>query len=84
MRNYTPKIAKGDLKHGAYYRGCCRNAEVARWNADKQKFYHHRTKFNHTFIEDIKCPEDDQVFDVFVAEEEIPTPEKEIPFPVGQ
>ena len=78
--DYTPKIAKKDLIHGAYYRGECRNAGEARWNADDELFYHWRYKFGDTFVETICHPEDDQVYDVFVVEELIETPAKEIPF----
>lgn len=77
---YIPKIAKKDLIHGAYYSGQCRNANEARWNADKQIFVHWRTKFNETFLEEIKHPEDDQLFDVFVVESILENPSKEIPF----
>lgn len=76
---YIPKIAKKDLIHGAYYSGQCRNASEARWNADKQIFVHWRTKFNSTFLEEIKHPEDDNLFDVFVVEEILEQPTKEIP-----
>lgn len=65
---YVPKIKKEDLIHGVYYEGRCRNANVARWNANTQTFFHHRTKFGHTFIEEIKCPEDEARYDVFVTE----------------
>ncbi len=77
--NYTSKIAKSELEHGAYYAGRCRNASVARWDADKQKFLHWRTKFNETFLEEICHPEDDTMFDVFVVESKIDSPVKEIP-----
>lgn len=80
MRDYTPVIPKVNLEHGAYYQGRCRNSSVARWNADKQVFVYWRTKFNHTYTEEIKCPEDDIMFDVFVAESKIDKPEREIPF----
>ncbi len=79
-KTYEAKIAKQDLIHGAYYAGSCRNASEARWNADKQVFVHWRTKFNHTFLEEIKHPEDDQLFDVFVVESILENPSKEIPF----
>jgi len=78
--NYIPKIKKEDLKHGHYYKGRCRNASVARWNADKQCFIHWRTKFMDTFLEEIKCPEDEAYYDVFVTDHELETVEKEIPF----
>ena len=65
-------IPKPELIHGFYYQGHCRNAEVARWNAEIQKFIYRRHKFGQTFLEDICCPEDDQVWDVFYAEAVIP------------
>ena len=77
--DYTPKIAKKDLEHGAYYAGRCRNANEARWNADRQCFVHWRTKFDNTFLEEIRHPEDEKMFDVFVVEAKIDRPKKEIP-----
>ena len=63
---YDPIIPKQDLVAGEYYYGRCRNAKVARW--DGEQFFYWRTKFNCVFKESIKCPEDDSIFDVFVAE----------------
>ena len=77
--DYTPKITKADLEHGAYYRGRCRNATLARWNAERQCFVHWRSKFGSTFLEEIRHPEDDKHFDVFVVEEKTENPEHEIP-----
>ena len=77
--DYTPKIAKADLEHGAYYVGRCRNASLARWNAERQCFVHWRSKFGSTFLEEIRHPEDDKHFDVFVVEEKTENPEHEIP-----
>lgn len=79
MSDYTPKIAKVDLEHGAYYKGRCRNASEARWNAERGCFVHWRTKFSHVFLEEIRHPEDEKHFDVFVVEEKINNPTKEIP-----
>jgi len=76
---YQAKIARQDLIHGAYYRGRCRNATEARWNADEGQFYHWRYKFGWR-VDCIKHPEDEKDFDVFVVEELIATPEKPIPF----
>ncbi|MEK7512905.1 MAG: hypothetical protein AAB601_01780 [Patescibacteria group bacterium] len=73
-------IPKAELKHGAYYRGRCRNATVARWNAAKGCFYHWQTKFGMTFIETIRHPEDESRYDAFEPFEEVPIPEREIPF----
>ena len=69
--NYEAKIPAKDLIHGVYYRGECRNATVARWNEDKQVFFHWRHKFGHNFLEEIKHPEHETQYDVFVVEEEI-------------
>ena len=43
-------------------------------------FYYWRTKFGSKFIETIACPEDEQYYDVFVAEELIENPKEEIYF----
>lgn len=64
-------IPKEQLIHGFYYKGQCRNATVARWNGEEQKFIHFRTKFGQMFLEEICCPEDDALWDVFYAEEAI-------------
>ena len=79
--HYTkqPFVEKADLKHGAYYEGHCRNAQVARWNAEKTVFVHWRTKFNDTFLEEIRHPDDDKVYDVFRPWGEVDAPEREIP-----
>ena len=79
MKDYTPKISKENLEHGAYYSGQCRNASVARWNDETQVFIYWRTKFNNTYLEEIKHPDDDKFFDVFVVEDKIENPEQEIP-----
>jgi hypothetical protein len=76
---YVPSIKKEDLVHGAYYAGKCRNATVARWDATRGKFVHWRTKFSHTFLETISCPEDEPRYDVFVTRSILENPEKEIP-----
>lgn len=80
MGAYDPVIPKSQLVHGRYYFGSCRNASVARWNAEHGRFYHWRYKFGYWFIESISCPEDDSVYDVFIAEKET-EPDREIPFP---
>ncbi len=80
MTDHLRIIPKNQLKHGVYYRGRCRNATVARWNGENQKFYYRRTKFGHIFVEAIGRREDDNIFDVFDAFEEIVNPTEEIPF----
>ena len=73
-------VPKTALKHGAYYRGTCRNASIARWNEEKQCFYHWRTKWGNRFVETIKHRADDDHYDVFDVETEITVPTEEIPF----
>lgn len=80
MAEHPIIIPKNQLKHGVYYRGRCRNATVARWNGENQKFYYWRNKFGHTYVESIRHIEDDNVFDAFKAFEEITNPAEEIPF----
>ena len=46
-------IPKDQLVHGAYYEGECRNASVARWNAETQLFVYLRETFSTYFHEDI-------------------------------
>jgi hypothetical protein len=72
-------ISKEALVDGGYYRGTCRNAEVARWDAASDVFWYWRQKYGHTYLEAIKYPTDDAVFDVFVVEERVDTPEIMIP-----
>lgn len=62
-------IRKSELKAGAYYYGTCRNANYARW--DGEKFHHWRTKWGNSFLEEIRHPEDEKVWDVFTPEFEI-------------
>jgi uncharacterized protein (DUF433 family) len=75
-------LPKDRLQHGAYYKGRCRHATVARWNADEQCFYHWREKFGHIYIETIKYPTDELEpwWDVFDVVEELLDPKLEIPF----
>ena len=75
-------LPKDQLRHGAYYKGRCRNATIARWNADERCFYHWREKFGRIFIETIKYPTDELEpwWDVFDVVEELPDTRFEIPF----
>ena len=77
--DYTPKIAKADLEHGAYYVGRCRNASEARWDANKNRFVHWRTKFGHKYLEEICHHEDNKHFDVFVVEKKTEIIAEDIP-----
>ena len=75
-------LPKDHLRHGAYYKGRCRNATVARWNASEQCFYHWRKKFDRIYIQTIKYPTDEVEpwWDVFDVVKELPNPKVEIPF----
>nr|WP_294866555.1 hypothetical protein [uncultured Pseudogulbenkiania sp.] len=42
-------LRKDALVHGRYYQGHCRNTEVARWHAGRQRFYYMRYKFGESF-----------------------------------
>ncbi len=77
-----PILPKDQLRHGAYYKGRCRNATIARWHADEQCFYHWREKFGRIYIETIKYPTDQSEpwWDVFDVVEELPNPKFDIPF----
>lgn len=77
--NRKGMIQKKDLIDGAYYEGECRNAGVARWNGKKEAFVYLRTKFNETFPEEIKHPDDEDHYDVFIPRKLIKHPEIEIP-----
>lgn len=81
MGEYDPVIPKAELEVGAYYKGRCRNATVARWNG--KVFIHWRFKFTQ-FLEEICCPEDETIYDVFVAERKMlpDEVEQEIPLEV--
>jgi hypothetical protein len=71
-------LLKRDLEHGKYYFGQCRNAHVARWDADRQCFTYIREKFDHRFPEDIKHPEDDNGFDFFSPVCQVEPEEQEV------
>lgn len=72
---------KEQLVHGHYYEGTCRNAWIARWNAERNCFFHWRTKFGHKYVEAICHPDDEQYYDVFLVDHELEEPAETIPFP---
>ena len=82
QKEYEDKgVKKKDLVHGAYYKGHCRNASVARWNEKTNQFYYERYKFGSTFVETLPGPEDTiDGMDYFLPELLEPSPEKEIKF----
>src|SRR5262245_28568593 len=77
-----PILPRDQLRHGVYYRGRCRNALIARWDAERGVFWHWRQKFDRIFLESIKHPADETFpIDVFRVVEEWPNPKFEIPIP---
>lgn len=77
-----PILSKDQLQDKEYYVGRCRNASVARWNAQRDCFVHWREKFGTFYLEEICHPVDEQQFDVFRVIEQMPpgTVKYEIPF----
>jgi|SRR5208283_5154251 len=70
------------LRHGAYYKGRCRNATIARWNREEQCFYHWREKLGRIFVQTIRYPTDELEpwWDVFDVVKQLPVCKFEIPF----
>lgn len=77
-----PILPKQQLVHGCYYKGRCRNATIARWNAEENCFYHWREKFGAVYIETIMYPTDETEpwWDVFDVAEELAGCKFDIPF----
>jgi hypothetical protein len=82
---YRPSniIATADLIDGHYYRGTCRNAEVARWCQLTEaigKFLYVRRKFGESYIDEIFHPENEKRMDAFYpVEETTPTEDQQVP-----
>jgi uncharacterized protein (DUF433 family) len=76
-----PILPKDQLRHGAFYKGRCRNATIACWHDGEQRFFHWREKFGRIYIETIRYPTDEEEpwFDVFDVVEELPNPKFDIP-----
>ena len=77
-----PILPRDQLRHGAYYRRRCRNALIARWDAERGVFWHWRQKLDRIYLERIKHPTDEPRFDVFRVVEEWPNLKFEIPIPL--
>jgi len=69
-----------ELVHGAYYYGECRNASIARYNAETNRFTYMREKFGSIFVEAIGHAENDDGFDIFKPYGLVNDPPFEIPF----
>lgn len=64
-------IPKSKLIAGQKYKGHCRNTDEATWNGEVF-VYEHTEWHGNTYTETIHCPEDDDVYDVFYAQEPLP------------
>jgi hypothetical protein len=60
-----PTMLIAPFVHGAYYFGMCRNAQIARYNADIDKFIYWRQKFGNVYAEEIGHAGNDNGFDLF-------------------
>jgi len=58
-------VPKKDLKDGVWYVGDHRNCQIAKWDAEKNKFHHIRYKFGH-MLDDCNHFEDDDGYALFV------------------
>jgi hypothetical protein len=74
-----PPILAAPFINGAYYRGNCRNATIARYNAETNRFVYWRQKFGSVFAEDIGHRENDDGFDIFEPFAIVEDPPFEIP-----
>jgi len=72
MKFYFPPLLKTQLIHGAYYRGNCRNASLARWNAETDRF---SFLLDDNSVAEIDHFEDDVGYDVFYPTMIEPTPQ---------
>ena len=74
-----PPVLAAPFVHGAYYRGHCRNASIARYNAETDRFVYMRHKFSTVFSEDIHHAGNDDGFDLFEPFAVVENPPFEIP-----
>lgn len=74
-------IPKADMAHGTYYKGFCRNARVARWDATNNLFVHWRSKFDDVYLETILHADDGGSWDTFKPFRLLPTEAVEFPIP---
>ena len=71
MHFFFPPLPKSTMIHGQYYRGNCRNATLARWNAEIAQFVIIQ---NNSAVQIPHC-EDDSGLDVFYPTIVEPNPE---------
>ena len=76
-----PFLPKSELVDEVYYKGDCRNASMAIWDAEHNLFWYMRCKWGTWYPEDICHPEDDNGFDLYYPYEVgEPTEEQKIEF----
>lgn len=69
---YSDKfIRKDSLRDGVWYRGKCRNATFAQWDATGNRFLYLRQKFDMLYVDALNGPEDDNNFDLFFPMSEL-------------
>jgi len=78
LYNKMGVLRKEQLVDGKYYRGFCRNADVAMWDEKENCFWYMRHKFGDVFAEKINHLDDDNFHDLFVPVEEVEPKENEI------
>ena len=81
-----PEVLVAPFVHGAYYRGSCRNASIARYNAATDRFIYWRTKFGSVFEEEIchtGCDDGYDLFEPYAETTTLPEGFKEIPLEVS-
>lgn len=79
MTNDDSTIPVAELEHGCYYRGHCRDALLARWDAPTQNFSYLRDKLGQRFVERIRHPEHEKRFDAFFPKAKVEPPAEAIP-----
>ncbi len=47
-------LTKIEMEDGQWYQGICRNAQIAMWDKNLDKFRHLRNKFGQWFMEEIE------------------------------
>ena len=71
LKHYYEKgiVKKEDLIDGAFYLGLCRNAGIAKWDAEKNVFWYLRFKMGTKYFEKINHISDDDGYDLFLPTE---------------
>lgn len=77
-RAYDQGLLRPDqLEHGAYYRGQCKAATVARWHGELKRFVFLRPQFGGKVIDQIAHPAQGKTHDIFMPLEKVAPQESE-------